>query len=81
MSSYQEEARALIVSAAARSLNVPEGRITPATDLRTEFDAKSINFVQIIAELEDHYEVEIDFMGFRNSGTVADEAAFVASLL
>ena len=81
MASYKDEVQALIISAASRSLNVSADAISPATDLKLDLNAKSVNFVQIIAELEDTYEVEIDFMAFRNSGTVENEAELVAALL
>lgn len=76
-----EEVLNLLKAAAARSLHISEDQLTPATNLKDEFDAKSINFVQIIGELEDEYEVEIDFMKFRDAKTIDAQAAFVADML
>lgn len=76
-----EEVYELIKAAAARSLRVPEDSFTPETVLKDDFNAKSINFVQIIGELEDEYEVEIDFMKFRNANTIDAQTKYVADML
>ena len=71
----------LIIQAAAKTLSTAPGKLSGETNLEKDFGAKSINFVQIIGELEDEYEVEIDFMKFRNASTIDKQAEFVASLI
>lgn len=76
-----EEVIELIKSAAVRTLHVDAAVLNEDTNLKEEYDAKSINFVQIIGELEDEYEVEIDFMKFRDAGTIGAQATYVDGLL
>ncbi len=71
----------LLKAAAVRSMRVDPASLTLETNLKEEFDAKSANFVQIIGELEDEYEVEIDFMKFRDAGTIGAQATYVADML
>ena len=76
-----EEVVDLLKAAAVRSMRVDPTSLTLDTNLKEEFDAKSANFVQIIGELEDEYEVEIDFMKFRDAGTIGAQATYVADML
>lgn len=78
---YEEEVMELLKAAAVRSMRLDPSALTPETNLKEEFDAKSANFVQIIGELEDEYEVEIDFMKFRDAGTIGAQAVYVANML
>jgi acyl carrier protein len=50
------------------------------TDFSEDLRAKSVNLVQIIAFLEDGFDVEINFMAFRRRNTFGDAADFVAEL-
>lgn len=75
-----EEVVEMIKNAAAKSLRT-DAALTEDTNLKEELGAKSINFVQIIGELEDEYEVEIDFMKFREAGTIGAQASYVADML
>jgi acyl carrier protein len=45
-----------------------------------DLKAKSVNLVQIIAILEDAYDVQINFMEFRRKKTLGEAAEFVAQL-
>ena len=51
-----------------------------ATDFSADLGAKSVNLVQIIALLEDEFDVEINFMAFRRRKTFGEAADFVAEL-
>jgi len=50
------------------------------TDFVTDLRAKSVNYVQIIAVLENEFDVEITFMQFRRKRTLGEAADFVAQL-
>jgi acyl carrier protein len=45
-----------------------------------DLKAKSANIVQIIAILEDAFDVQINFMEFRRKKTLGEAAVFVAQL-
>jgi len=79
--SKKDEVLQLIFKAAGRTLGCDAVNFTPQTNLKSDFQAKSINFVQIIGELEDEYEVEIDFMQFRNTSNLDESAEYVSSLI
>ncbi len=50
------------------------------TDFAADLKAKSVNYVQIIAVLENEFDVEITFMQFRRKRTLGEAADFVAQL-
>ena len=50
------------------------------TDFVADLKAKSVNYVQIIAVLENEFDVEITFMQFRRKRTLGEAADFVAQL-
>ena len=54
--------------------------ITVDTRFTEDPKAKSVNLVQIIAILEDAYDVQINFMEFRRKKTLGEAAEFVAQL-
>jgi acyl carrier protein len=45
-----------------------------------DLKAKSVNYVQVIAILEDTFDVQINFMEFRRKKTLGEAAEFVAQL-
>jgi len=45
-----------------------------------DLKAKSVNYVQIMAILEDAFDVQINFMKFRRKKTLGEAAEFVAQL-
>lgn len=50
------------------------------TNFPEDLQAKSVNYVQIIALLEDVFDVEINFMAFRRRKTFGEMADFVTAL-
>ena len=54
--------------------------MTAETKFVEDLNAKSVNYVQIIAVLADEYDVEINFMEFRRKKTLGEAAEFVAQL-
>jgi acyl carrier protein len=53
----------------------------PETRFVEDLDAKSVNYVQFSAALEDIYDVEVPFMEFRRKKTFAEAADYMAQLL
>lgn len=78
--SYKQELIQKIIESTAKTFKTDASKFTAETSL-ADCNAKSINYVQIIGELEDEYEVEVDFMAFKKSKTIADAAEYVAGLL
>ena len=56
------------------------GELNADTNFTDDLQAKSVNLVQIIAVLEDTFDVEIPFMEFRRRKTIGEAAAFVGEL-
>jgi len=79
--SYKETVIRKIYEAAAKTFGCDTSNFSPLTNFGKDFNAKSINIVQIIGVLEDEYEVEIDFMKFRNTSNIEEAAEYVAGLL
>ncbi len=50
------------------------------TNFTDDLGAKSVNLVQIIAVLEEEYDVAISFMEFRRQKTIGEAADYVAGL-
>ena len=70
-----------IQTAAAQTFNIPADQVTLKTNFNGDLKAKSVNFVQIIGEIEDEFGVEVNFMNFRRNATVGDAVNFVEDLL
>lgn len=54
--------------------------LSAETRFTEDLKAKSVNLVQLIAILEDSYDVQINFMEFRRKKTLGEAAEFVAHL-
>lgn len=65
---------------AAEIFKKDPGELTLDTRFTEDLKAKSVNLVQIIAILEDAYDVQINFMEFRRKKTLGEAAEFVAQL-
>lgn len=50
------------------------------TRFAEDLNAKSVNYSQIITQLEDEFEVEISYMEFKRRKTFGEAAEFVAEL-
>ena len=65
---------------AAPIWGVSEESLNPNTTFE-EMKAKSAHISQITTYLEDEFDVEVPFMGFRRCKTLGEAAQFVAALL
>ncbi|MFS1026839.1 phosphopantetheine-binding protein [Enterococcus casseliflavus] len=81
MSNLRQEVFDLFQSSAASSLNVSKEEITEASNLEKDFKAKSLNFVQIIGDIEDEFEYDLNFMKFRNQSTVKDQLDYIIEVI
>ncbi len=71
-----EEIRDIMVS----TLDLDEDAVTPETNLRTDLDIDSLDLVEFVSEVEDHFGVMIPQDSLENIQTVADFAALVEKL-
>jgi acyl carrier protein len=69
-----------IIQRAAEVFKKDPGELSAGTRFVEDLKAKSVNFVQIIAILEDAFDVQINFMEFRRKKTLGEAAEFVAQL-
>ena len=69
-----------IIERASEIFQKEPSELTEATQFVEDLQAKSVNYVQIIALLEDVFDVEINFMAFRRKKTFGEAAEFVAEL-
>lgn len=77
----KEEVVEALVKKAAELFHKDPSTMGPETSFIDDLDAKSVNFVQFSAMLEDMYDVEVPFMEFKRKKTFADAGAYIASLL
>ncbi len=78
--SVKDEVLQKIIARAAEIFKKNPADLNPNTDFVADLKAKSVNIVQIIAVLEDAFDVEIPFMQFRRKKTIGEAAEFVAQL-
>jgi len=76
----REEILEKIIQRAAEVFKKDPGELSADTSFVDDLKAKSVNFVQIIAILEDAFDVQINFMEFRRKKTIGEAAGFVAQL-
>jgi acyl carrier protein len=69
-----------IIQRAAEVFKKDPGELSADTRFIENLKAKSVNFVQIIAILEDAFDVQINLMEFRRKKTLGEAAEFVAKL-
>lgn len=70
-----------IIKRAAEIFKKDPAELGEETKFLDDLQAKSVNFVQIIALLEDDYDTEINFMAFRRNKTFGEAADFVAEIV
>ncbi|MBN1103092.1 MAG: acyl carrier protein [Deltaproteobacteria bacterium] len=76
----REEILEKIIQRTAEIFKKNPSELSADTDFVADLKAKSVNLVQIIAVLEDAFDVEIPFMQFRRKKTLGEAADFVAEL-
>lgn len=55
--------------------------LTGATDLIADLDLESVQVMEFVVEVEDHYDIAIDLESLSNVHTVSELAAVVARTL
>ncbi|MEV7289125.1 acyl carrier protein [Streptomyces sp. NPDC093252] len=65
----------------AAELDIPAARIAPSDQLDRLEHADSVRLMEVVARLEDRYDVEFDDDRVRAADTVADLAALVVDAL
>ena len=78
--SSSEEILARIIERAAELYKRDPSEYSADTRFVEDLKAKSVNYVQIIAILEEEFDVQIPFMEFRRKKTFGEAAEFVAEL-
>ncbi len=76
----KDEIMGMIIDKAASLFGKDAGELNENTRFTEDLGAKSVNLVQIIAVLEEEYDVAISFMEFRRAKTIGEAADYVASL-
>ncbi|MAD44614.1 MAG: hypothetical protein CMI02_07110 [Oceanospirillaceae bacterium] len=78
--SIKDEIRQVLFSSVAKNMNVAEETLTDDTRLIKDLGAKSVDFVRILGDLEDEFDMSVPFMEFRRKETLGDCVAFVAGM-
>jgi len=76
----KDEILGKIIERTAQVFKKDPGELSADTSFVEDLKAKSVNYVQIIAILEDAFDVQINFMQFRRKKTLGEAAEFVAQL-
>lgn len=76
--SIRDEAVEVLVKKAAQMFGKPESELGADTSFDDDLHAKSVQYVQLSAALEDEYEVEVPYMDFRRMKTFGDAADYIA---
>ncbi len=76
----KEEVLEKILQRVAVLFKKDPGELGPDTKWVEDLKAKSVNYVQVIAVLEDAFDVQINFMEFRRKKTLGEAAEFVTQL-
>ncbi len=77
----KDEIMEKMIKRAAEIFKKDPSELTTDTRFIEDLKAKSVNLVQIIAVLEDSFDVQINFMEFRRKKTIGEAADFVTSLI
>lgn len=77
----REEALAILVKKAATLFGKDPATLGENTRFEEDLAAKSVNYVQLSAALEDEFDVEVPYMEFKRKTTFGEAAAYIAELL
>lgn len=78
--SLRDEILEKIIQRAAEIFKRDPAELNAETRFVEDLKAKSVNIVQIIAILEDAYDVQINFMELRRKKTLGEAAEFITQL-
>lgn len=76
----QEEVYEALAKKCAELFNKKAEDLGPETDLVEDLGAKSTNYVQISAMLEDMYDLEVPYMELKRKKTFAEIGDYINSL-
>jgi len=79
--SIREEVVEALKQEAAKLFGVDPDTLSADTRFVEDLGAKSVNYVQFSAMLEDVYEVEVPFMEFQKKQTFGEAGDYIDSLL
>lgn len=72
--------RDTVYTAASKAFKIPEEELTDKTNLLDDLDANSTNYFPIMNELEEEYDLDIQYQTFRtNCRTIGDIIEYVES--
>ena len=63
----------------AKKLSVDASQVTPEAKFTDDLGADSLDLVELVMELEEHFEIEISDEDSQNFQTVSDVAAYIES--
>lgn len=78
--SSKEEILEKIIERAAELYKTDASQYNAETRFIEDLKAKSVNYVQIIAVLEEEFDIQIPFMEFRRKKTFGEAAEYVTGL-
>lgn len=81
MGAVQKEAEAVIIAAVVKTTGIAQDTLSGSTNFMTDLDMKSTNFVHVINDLEEEFEVEVPFMEFRRKKTIDEASIFIETLV
>lgn len=77
----KEEVFNFVAKSIANTFGVAQEEITKDTNISDDYNAKSVNFVQIIGEIEDEYGYDLNFMKYRAKQTVGEQVDYVVETI
>jgi acyl carrier protein len=80
MAGFRDQVSSTMFAAVAATMNKAVEELTDSTELIAELGVKSVNFVRIIAALEDEFDMEIPFMEFRRKKSIGEAVDYVVQL-
>ena len=78
--SIREEALDILVKKAASIFNLDSATLGAQTRFAEDLQAKSVNYIQLSAALEDEFDVEVPFMEFKRKATFGEAADYIAAM-
>ena len=76
-----DEIKSFLINKVAGLCNVDPETITDETELIKDLGMKSATIVVLIADLENEYDVDIDFMKFRRALSIQDATELLDELV
>ena len=80
MPSFRDRVSSIMYAATSVAMDKPVEELSDSTQFIADLGAKSVNFVRIIAALEDEFDLEIPFMEFRRKKTIGEAIDYIVQL-